>query len=110
MINGDLLTSYIYMLKKGLKEISLLNFYTDEEEYITITLDENKTPSENIQYLYKKYNKLKKSEESALEQLKKNEEELQYLNSVMTNILNCESYIEIDDIKKELIETGYLKF
>ena len=109
-INGDLLTSYIYMLKKGLKEISLLNFYTDEEEYITITLDENKTPSENIQYLYKKYNKLKKSEESALEQLKKNEEELQYLNSVMTNILNCESYIEIDDIKKELIETGYLKF
>lgn len=47
------------MLKKGLKEISLLNFYTDEEEYITITLDENKTPSENIQYLYKKYNKLK---------------------------------------------------
>ncbi|MDB1935091.1 NFACT RNA binding domain-containing protein [Clostridium tertium] len=109
-INGDLLTSYIYMLKKGLKEISLLNFYTDEEEYITITLDENKTPSENIQYLYKKNNKLKKSEESALEQLKKNEEELQYLNSVMTNILNCESYIEIDDIKKELIETGYLKF
>ncbi|GAA0825637.1 Rqc2 family fibronectin-binding protein [Clostridium tertium] len=109
-INGDLLTSYIYMLKKGLKEISLLNFYTDEEEYITITLDENKTPSENIQYFYKKYNKLKKSEESALEQLKKNEEELQYLNSVMTNILNCESYIEIDDIKKELIETGYLKF
>lgn len=109
-INGDLLTSYIYMLKKGLKKISLLNFYTDEEEYITITLDENKTPSENIQYLYKKYNKLKKSEESALEQLKKNEEELQYLNSVMTNILNCESYIEIDDIKKELIETGYLKF
>lgn len=109
-INGDLLTSYIYMLKKGLKEISLLNFYTDEEEYITITIDENKTPSENIQYFYKKYNKLKKSEESALKQLKKNEEELQYLNSVMTNILNCESYIEIDDIKKELIETGYLKF
>lgn len=109
-IDGDLLTSYIYMIKKGLKEISLLNFYNPQEEYVTIKLDENKTPSENIQSLYKKYNKLKKSEESALEQLEKNEQELQYLNSVMTNILNCESYIEIDDIKKELIETGYLKF
>ncbi|GAA0085029.1 NFACT RNA binding domain-containing protein [Clostridium sp. CTA-7] len=109
-INGDLLTSYIYMIKKGLKEISLLNFYSDNEEYVTIKLDENKTPSENIQSLYKKYNKLKKSEEAALEQLEKNEEELLYLNSVMTNILNCESYIEIDDIKKELVETGYLKF
>ncbi|WP_411167940.1 NFACT family protein [Clostridium sp. MB05] len=109
-INGDLLTSYIYMIKKGLKEILLLNFYSDNEEYVTIKLDENKTPSENIQSLYKKYNKLKKSEEAALEQLEKNEEELLYLNSVMTNILNCESYIEIDDIKKELVETGYLKF
>jgi predicted ribosome quality control (RQC) complex YloA/Tae2 family protein len=109
-INGDLLTSYIYMIKKGLKEISLLNFYSDNEEYVTIKLDENKTPSENIQSLYKKYNKLKKSEEAALEQLEKNKAELLYLNSVMTNILNCESYIEIDDIKKELVETGYLKF
>ena len=53
---------------------------------------------------------MKKSEESAIYQLHKNEEELEYLNSVLTNILNCESYIEIDDIKKELIETGYLKF
>lgn len=110
-IQGDLLTSYIYMLNKGQNEITLLNFYnTEEEEYITLKLDENKTPSENIQALYKKYNKLKKSEESAFEQLEKNTEELEYLNSVLTNILNCESYIEIDDIKRELIETGYLKF
>lgn len=109
-INADLLTSYIYMLKKGLKEISLLNFFSENEEYITIKLDENKTPSENIQLLYKKYNKLKKSEESALKQLEKNDLELEYLNSVLTNILNCENYIEIDDIKKELIDTGYLRF
>ncbi|WP_300381756.1 NFACT RNA binding domain-containing protein [Clostridium sp.] len=109
-IKGDLLTSYIYQLKKGQKEITLLNFYKEEEEYITIDLDENKSPSENIQKLYKKYNKLKKSEEAAYEQLEKNEEELKYLNSVLTNILNCESYLEIDDIKKELIESGYLRY
>ena len=110
-ICGDLLTSYIYMITKGQKEISLLNFYNSEEqEYISIKLDENKSPSENIQLYYKKYNKLKKSEESAIEQLEKNEDELEYLNSVLTNILNCENYTEIDDIKKELIETGYLKY
>ena len=110
-IYGDLLTSYIYIITKGQKEISLLNFYnSEEEEYISIKLNENKSPSENIQLYYKKYNKLKKSEESAIEQLEKNEDELEYLNSVLTNILNCENYTEIDDIKKELIETGYLKY
>ena len=110
-IKGDLLTSYIYMIKPGDDKISLLNFYNEnEEEYITISLDPNKSPSENIQKYYKKYTKLKKSEEWALEQLEKNQYELDYLNSVLTNILNVESYDEIEQIKKELMETGYIKF
>lgn len=108
-IKGDLLTSYIYTIKPGSSSIELLNFYSENEEYMEIALDPNKSPSENVQSYYKKYNKLKKSEESSLEQLEKNEEELQYLYSVLTNIQNCESYIEIDDIKNELISTGYIK-
>ncbi|WP_294156650.1 NFACT RNA binding domain-containing protein [uncultured Clostridium sp.] len=110
-IKGDLLTSFIYTIKKGDKECTLLNFYNEiEEEYIKISLDSNKTPSENIQRYYKKYNKLKVSEEYAKMQLAKNEEEIDYLNSVLTNIINVESYDEIDEIKKELVETGYIRF
>lgn len=110
-IKGDLLTSFIYTIKKGDKECSLLNFYNENnEEYITISLDSNKTPSENVQRYYRKYNKLKISEEYAKTQLLKNEEEIKYLNSVLTNIINVESYDEIDEIKKELIETGYIRF
>lgn len=108
-IKGDLLTSYIYSIKKGDTSFTTVNFFSEDGEEITITLDENKTPSENVQIYYKKYNKLKKSEESAIEQLEKNEYELKYLNSVLTNIENCESYAEIDDIKEELISTGYVR-
>ena len=109
-IKGDLLTSFIYSIKKGEKEITLQNFYSENYEDIKIKLDPNRTPSENVQYYYKKYNKLKKSEEAALEQLDLNEKELNYLQSVLTNILNVESYQEIDEIKQELIETGYIKY
>lgn len=108
-IKGDLLTSYIYSIKKGDKSFTTINFFSEDGEEITIPLDENKTPSENVQNYYKKYNKLKKSEESAIEQLEKNSQELQYLYSVLTNIENCESYTEIDDIKEELISTGYVR-
>lgn len=110
-IKGDLLTSFIYSIKQGDESATLLNFYSDkEEDYITIPLDKFKSPSENIQKYYKKYNKLKKSEEWAIEQLEKNEAELEYLNSVLTNIQNVESYDEIEQIKRELMETGYIKF
>lgn len=108
-IKGDLLTSYIYSIKKGDKSFTTINFFSEDSEEITIPLDENKTPSENVQSYYKKYNKLKKSEESAIDQLEKNSQELQYLYSVLTNIENCESYTEIDDIKEELISTGYVR-
>ena len=68
-IKGDLLTSFIYSFKKSDSKITLNNFYSEHNEEITIKLDENKTPSENVQYYYKKYNKMKKSEEMAKEQL-----------------------------------------
>lgn len=109
-INGDLLTSYIYMIKPNQTKIDLVNFYSENGETVTIKLDPNKSPSENIQSYYKKYNKLKKSEEWAYSQLEKNQQELDYLNSVLTNIINVETYNGIDDIKKELMETGYIRF
>ncbi|MGL4873661.1 MAG: Rqc2 family fibronectin-binding protein [Clostridium sp.] len=109
-IYGDLLTSYIYSIKEGMKEITLQNFYSESLEDIKIPLKVNKSPSQNIQNYYKKYNKMKKGEEEALIQLQKNEAELGYLNSVLTNLHNIEDYGEIDEIKSELMETGYLKF
>jgi predicted ribosome quality control (RQC) complex YloA/Tae2 family protein len=107
---GELLTANIYLLEKGVNEVHLENYYSENLDKVKITLDENKTPSQNIQYYYKKYNKLKKSEESAHEQIIQNDEELKYLYSVLTNIQNVDNYKEIDEIKKELIQTGYIKF
>lgn len=110
-IKGELLTSYIYTVKKGDKSINVLNYYNeDSEEYIDITLNEHKTPSENIQQYFKKYNKLKSAESSALKQLELANSELDYLYSVTTNLSNVDNYNEIDDIKKELIESSYIRF
>ena len=109
-LHGELLTANIYSLKKGDKFANVVNYYSENGEYIKIKLDVNKTPSENVQSYFKKYNKLKKSEEMALIQMDLAENELQYLHSVLTNILNVESYNEIEDIKNELIETEYITF
>lgn len=60
---GELLTANIYSIKEGDKSVKVYNYYSEKEEYIIIPLKENNTPSENIQYYFKKYNKLKKTEE-----------------------------------------------
>lgn len=109
-IKGEVLTSYIYGFKKGDKDVSVLNYYSENEEYLKISLDENKTPSENIQFYFKKYNKLKNAEEASINQLSINEDELNYLNSVLTSLETADNYADIEEIKKELIETGYVRF
>lgn len=107
---GELLTANIYIIKKGMNKVNVLNYYSENNSPISIKLNENKTPSENVQYYYKKYNKLKVSEEMSKIQLENSNQELDYLFSVLTNIENVDSYDEIDEIKNELIETGYIKF
>ncbi|AWZ48248.1 fibronectin/fibrinogen-binding protein [Clostridiaceae bacterium 14S0207] len=109
-LKGELLTSNIYMLSKGMNSIDVQNYYSENLENVRIKLDPNKTPSENIQKYFKKYNKLKKSEEMALINIEHTDEELTYLNSVLNNIHRVETSSEIEEIRKELIETGYIKF
>ena len=108
-IYGELLTANIYSLKRGDSKAKLLNYYSDHEEYLDIDLVVQKTPSQNIQMYFKKYSKLKKAEVGAHLQIKITVEEETYLQSVLTNIKNSEIYENIEDIRRELIDTGYIK-
>lgn len=109
-LKGELLTANIYQLKENMSKIVLENYYTEDLEKIEITLNPQKSPSGNIQSYYKKYNKLKTTEIMSSQQLIFAKEELTYLQSVLTNIINCDNYKEIDEIRKELIETNYIKY
>lgn len=107
---GELLTANLYNIEESSKEIEVLNYYTDTNEKIKIKLDVTKTPSQNCQLYFKKYNKFKTALKSAEEQIIIANNEVDYLQSVLTNIKNSDDYESIDEIKKELIQTGYVKF
>ncbi|RXM57156.1 fibronectin/fibrinogen-binding protein [Clostridium tetani] len=109
-IYGELLTANIYSIKQGDESIDVVNYYSEDSQVININLDPTKTPSTNIQNYFKRYSKLKKSKEYSLEQIKITEDEIIYLNSVLTNIKNTENYAGIEEIKKELMDARYLKF
>lgn len=109
-IFGELLTANIYNIKPGDESIEVLNYYSEDGELVKIKLDPNKSSSQNVQIYFKKYTKLKKSEDAALIQIESAKDEINYLQSVLTNILNIEDYNSIDEIKNELMETGYIKF
>ena len=107
---GELLTANLYCIKEKTVEAEVINYYSSNNETVKIKLDPNKTPVQNCQHYYKKYNKMKSTLKSVKEQLDITNKEVEYLESVLTNIKNAEEYETIDEIKKELITTGYIKF
>ena len=108
-IKGELLTSYIYMIEKGMESVEVDNFYDENYSKITIALKKNLTPSENAQKYFKKYNKLKTAKIELAAQITLCNEEIEYLENIMLGIENCENLEELADIKDELIRLGYAK-
>lgn len=106
---GELITSNIYAIKKGMTKVKLNNFYSENFEEIEIRLDPNLTPAENAQKYFKKYNKEKRTFIALQDQIKQNNEELLYLESVLSSVSSCTDEYDIKEIRAELSEQGFLK-
>ncbi len=107
---GELILSNIYNIEPNAKNISVLNYYSDDGEYINIPLNPNKTAQQNAQAYYKKYNKSKSAYIHLNKQLNETIQELSYLESVQQMLDNCTSYNEVEEIRHELYEQGYITF
>lgn len=103
---GELLTANLHLAEKGMKEITVTNYYTGEP--LTIPLDADKSPSENAQAYFRKYQKAKNAREAVKTQLEQTEKELEYL-SLLHEQIRMASAKDLDEIKEELAEQGYLK-
>ncbi len=108
-IYGDLLTANIYSLKSGEKSANVINYYSENQELIEIQLKPELSPSANAQRYYKLFNKAKSTEKHSREELTRAENELYYLESVSEALSLAKTPADIDEIKEELSEQGYLK-
>ncbi len=108
-LRGDLITANMWQLKLGQTKVKLPNYYEEGQPLVDVTLDVNLTPAQNAQKQYARYNKLKRTEEALTGQIKTSSEQVSYLESIMEAISMADCEQDIEDIKQELHETGYLK-
>ena len=108
-IMGEVLNANLFELRKGMREAKLVNWYDPAGGTITIPLDERFTPSQNAQKYFKKYQKARSARQAAQEQKEKTLQELDYLEGMLLDIDKCAEESEIEEIRSELIRTGYMK-
>ncbi len=106
-VYGELLNTYGYELKEGAKELSALNYYTNE--MVKIPLDETLSPTENAKKYFDRYGKLKRTYEALTTLIQETEHEILHLESIASSLDIALAEDDLVQIKEELIEFGYIK-
>lgn len=107
-IYGELITANLYRINQGDKFAEVENYYEADCPIVKIELSPTLTPSQNAQRYYKLYSKAKTAEVEASKQLTITSAEIDYLESTLTAVENAETESDINAIRTELAEQGYI--
>lgn len=106
-IYGELLNANLHAIPQGAGSVTVTNYYDGSR--VSIPLDPRYSPAKNAQLYFHRYGKSKTAIKEKSLQLRETEGEIQYLESVLSYLERGETEDEIESIRNELIETGYLR-
>lgn len=106
-VYGELLNTYGYQLAPGETKLICINHYDDKE--VSIPVDPTLSVSDNANRYFKKYNKMKRTREAVSEQMRENQETIDHLESVMTELDIARHEEDLQIIRQELADSGYIK-
>ena len=107
---GDIVTANIHKIIKGQTVVSCEDFYDEEMKVIDIPISPILSPQQNAAKFYKDYSRMKNAEKELTRQIELGETELHYLKSVLEELNRAQTDAELEEIKRELQEGGYLRF
>ena len=106
---GDIVTANIHRIQKGQTILEAEDFYDEEMKIIQIPISNTLSPQQNAAKFYKDYTRMKNAEKELTRQLELGETELTYLLSVLDELNRAASEQELEEIRQELQQGGYVK-
>jgi len=106
---GDIVTANIHKIIKGQTIVQCEDFYDEDMPLIDIPISPILSPQQNAAKFYKDYARMKNAEKELTHQIELGETELHYLKSVLDELSRAQTDAELEEIKRELQEGGYLR-
>ena len=106
---GDILTANLHRVVKGQTVISCEDFYDEEMKMVDIPLSPILSPQQNAAKFYKDYTRMKNAEKELTHQISLGQTELEYLKSVLEELNRAQNEAELEEIRRELSDGGYLR-
>lgn len=106
---GELITANLYRIKdNNTDKIELENYY-DNNNLISIPLNQKYSPSTNAKLFFKKYNKLKNALKIVSNQKEETIKDLNYIESIIYELENCKNLEDISSVFDEISESPIFK-
>ncbi|MEE9614375.1 MAG: NFACT family protein [Thermodesulfobacteriota bacterium] len=106
---GELLVANYKDIRKGMTKIEVEDYYKSPLEKVAVPLDERLGPQENIDRIFKKAKKAKTTLKLLKVRLPVTRKELEYIDELAYELEAAENEEDIETLREELIEAGYLK-
>lgn len=107
-IYAELINANLYSLEKGRDVYEVQNYY-DNYNTVKIPVQAHLSPSANSQRYYKEYRKAQTARKMLTELIEKGSNDLEYLLSVQDELSRAETERELQEIRAELSQAGFLK-
>ncbi|MDO5400013.1 MAG: NFACT RNA binding domain-containing protein [Eubacteriales bacterium] len=106
---GDILTANLHRIVKGQTVIQCEDFYDETMALIDVPLSPILSPQQNAAKFYKDYARMKNAQRELTRQMELGETELNYLKSVLEELNRAQTEAELEEIRRELQDGGYLR-
>lgn len=107
-VSAELINANLYQLKKGESFYDIPNYY-DDNKIMRVSVDPALSPAQNSQKYFKEYKKTYTAEKKLTEQIEAGVEELNYLDTVLDELLRAENERDVGAVKEELLSSGYIR-
>ncbi|MDR2833010.1 MAG: NFACT family protein [Streptococcaceae bacterium] len=105
---GELVTAFVSSIPRGSNSVKLNNYYDENNAEIEIVLDPAISPAANAQKYFQRYQKLKAGVKIIQEQMEHTNQEIEYLQSVLSMMENA-TPMDLPIIQEELLAQGFIK-
>ena len=108
-IYGELIKANLYSIKNGSEFAEVVNYYDSELKTVKIPLNPAISPSANANKYFKDYKKSYTAEQTLTALIEKDRKQLEYFDAVLDSINRSSTLSDLQEIREELEETGYIK-
>ncbi len=104
---ADMIVSNLYRLSRGMTAFRAVDYESEGQEEVTVTMDGRLSPSANAQHYYKLYNKAKTARRVLAQQIAEAEADAAYLRGVRAFLERAETEADLSELREELYRAGY---